>query len=1248
MKKFINLYPVQKTLRFELRPIGETLKHIEEKGILTADEHRAYAYGKVKKFIDEYHKANISKSLSGLVLDAEALNDVLLFLGKTDEALKNKASKALEKLRKQIADSFDIKSIFSDKLIKADLPAFLEDDDKNQLVAEFGNFTTYFTGFNENRRNMYTAEPKASGIAYRLINENLPKFIGNMKSFEAVREKLAEQIAELKSQFEPILEGIQVEDLFTDITDYSALLTQEMINRYNGLIGGKSEGSMKIKGLNEYINLYNQTHKDKLPKFVSLYKQILSDRDSLSWLPETFKSDNELLESIESFHRLFKSRISEGDDDNISLKELLVSLENYDLNGIYVSTGAGIASIMKSYTGDWNTLNKAMEEAYARLYPCVKEKDMPKHLEKREKYVKSFDSLSIADINGYIGKDRPLEKYFMTLGASSESGMTLFEQIEGNYEAIKDILNTEYRKSLIQQDDDIEKIKTYLDSIKGLQWFIKPLKGTGSESGRDGRFYGDFDELYRILDEVTPLYNMVRNYMTRKPYSEEKIKLNFDNSTLLAGWDVNKERDNSGVILRKDGQYYLAIMDKKFNKSFETIKFDVFDKKTSFEKMEYKFFKDITTMVPKCTTQKNEVKDHFKESNVTYQLFDPKTFIRPIFISKEIYDLNNLTFEGYKKFQSGYRETTNDFTGYQDAVQKWINFCLDFLAAYKSTSIYDLSKIKLQKFNDVASFYNETNKLLYKISFINIPDNYIKSLVNEGKLYLFQIYNKDFSEFSKGTPNMHTLYWKALFSEDNLKNVVYKLNGDAEVFFRKKSIQYDDEKMKKGFHHKLLKDKFSYPIIKDRRYTVDKFHLHVPITMNFKSYGMDSINMMVREYIKEGEIEHIIGVDRGERNLLYISLIDLGGNIIKQLSLNEIINQYNGSEHKTDYNSLLDKKQEDRLAARKNWKTIENIKDLKGGYLSQVVHIISKMMVDYNAIVVLEDLNSGFMRGRQKVEKSVYQQFEHMLINKLNYLVDKNLPPMEDGGLMRAYQLTSKFESFQKLGRQSGFLFYIPAWNTSKIDPVTGFTNFISTRYENIDSARELLGKFKDIRYNTNNGWFEFEIDNYSSFNPKACGKQEWTLCTYGTRIRTFRNENRNNEWDCEEIQLTAEFKELFKKYSIDYSDNLMGSILIQTSKDFFARMLSLLGLTLQLRNSRTESNEDYIISPVAGSDGRFYDSREHNSPTATLPADADANGAYNIARKGLWAIKQISLAEDLNKVNLAISNESWLKFVQK
>jgi len=65
----------------------------------------------------------------------------------------------------------------------------------------------------------------------------------------------------------------------------------------------------------------------------------------------------------------------------------------------------------------------------------------------------------------------------------------------------------------------------------------------------------------------------------------------------------------------------------------------------------------------------------------------------------------------------------------------------------------------------------------------------------------------------------------------------------------------------------------------------------------------------------------------------------------------------------------------------------------------------------------------------------------------------------------------------------------------------------------------------------------------------------------------------------------------------------------------------------------------------VANKKGEFY-----NSDTAAnnLPQNADANGAFNIARKGLWVIEQIKQTADLKKLKLAITNKEWLAFVQK
>ena len=286
------------------------------------------------------------------------------------------------------------------------------------------------------------------------------------------------------------------------------------------------------------------------------------------------------------------------------------------------------------------------------------------------------------------------------------------------------------------------------------------------------------------------------------------------------------------------------------------------------------------------------------------------------------------------------------------------------------------------------------------------------------------------------------------------------------------------------------------------------------------------------------------------------------------------------------------------------------------------------------------------MRGRQKVEKQVYQKFEKMLIDKLNYYVDKNKPYNDITGTLKALQLTNKFESFQKMGKQSGFLFYVPAWNTSKMDPVTGFVNLFQIKYESIEKTQLFFGLFEAIKFNSNKDYFEFSFD-YSKFTNKAEGTRlEWILCTYGNRIKTFRNPAQDNQWFNEQVGLTETYKKLFSKFKIDLnSSNLKKSIVEQSDKGFFEELIYLFKLTLQMRNSITNSNVDYLISPVANSKGEFY-----NSDTAdkNLPQNADANGAYNIARKGLWVIEQIKETTDLKKLKLAISNKEWLSFAQE
>ena len=1247
LQQFTKLYSQSKTLRFELRPIGGTLEHIVSSGLLEQDQHRASSYSRVKEIIDEYHKAFIECVLENfkLAYTAEGKKNSLqefytCYICKSKDETQKKLFEEIQKsLRKQIADSLTAddryKRIDKEDLIKKDLVAFVKTMEERQLIDEFKDFTTYFTGFHENRKNMYSAEAKSTAIAYRLIHENLPRFIDNMSVFDKVAASpLAEHFATLRTDFAEYLNVEEIAEMFR-LDYYNVVLTQKQIDVYNAIIGGKTieEKNIKIKGLNEYINLYNQQQKEKsarLPKLKPLYKQILSDRNAISWLPEQFESDEKVLEAIQkAYQELDEQVLNRSKEGEHSLKQLLLSLASYNLEKIYIRNDQQLTDLSQKVYGHWGVVSKALLEELKRAVPKKSKKETDEAYEERlNKIIKSQSSISIAQINQCVqalNAENPntLQAYFAELGAVNTDTLqkeNLFAQVENAYTEVKDLLNTPYPadKNLAQDKQNVEKIKDLLDAIKALQHFVKPLLGDGTEPEKDEKFYGEFTALWEELDKITPLYNMVRNYMTRKPYSTEKIKLNFENSTLMNGWDLNKEQDNTTVILRKDGLYYLAIMNKKHNKVFN-IKNMPTDGEC-YEKMEYKLLPGANKMLPKVFFSKSRI-DEFAPSETLLENYKNDTHKKgPNFNIDDCHALIDFFKASISKHED------------------WSKFGFQF----SETSTYE----------DLSGFYREVEQQGYKITFRQVSVAYIDQLVEEGKIYLFQIYNKDFSPYSKGTPNLHTLYWKMLFDERNLADVVYKLNGQAEVFFRKSSIRYEHPThpanqpiANKNALNEKKQSTFAYDLIKDKRYTVDKFQFHVPITMNFKSTGSENINKLVNEYIQQTDGLHIIGIDRGERHLLYLTVIDAKGNIKEQYSLNEIVNEFRGNQYKTNYHDLLAKREDERMKARQSWQTIENIKELKEGYLSQVIHKIAELMVKYNAIVVLEDLNQGFMRGRQKVESSVYQQFEKMLIDKLNYLADKKKHPEEPGGILNAHQLTSKFESFQKMGKQSGFLFYVPAWNTSKMDPVTGFVNLLDTRYETREKAKAFFGKFDAIRYNSGKGWFEFALD-YSKFTSKADDtRTHWTLCTIGNRIETFRDETKNSQWSSREVNLTDEFKTFFAKHGIDIHGNLKEAIASQDSADFFKGLLHLLKLTLQMRNSATGTEVDYIQSPVANEQGVFYNSDTCDN---TLPKDADANGAYNIARKGLWVIQQIKTADDLRNLKLAISNKEWLQFVQR
>lgn len=183
------------------------------------------------------------------------------------------------------------------------------------------------------------------------------------------------------------------------------------------------------------------------------------------------------------------------------------------------------------------------------------------------------------------------------------------------------------------------------------------------------------------------------------------------------------------------------------------------------------------------------------------------------------------------------------------------------------------------------------------------------------------------------------------------------------------------------------------------------------------------------------------------------------------------------------------------------------------------------------------------------------------------------------------------------------------------------------------------FSKFKSICYDVSEDCFSFKFkySDYKTYQKDFA--DNWEVYSHGKRIVHVLNSNGYRS--SEQVDLTKAIKELFDKYQIDYSSNadLIKAICCVDKEDFLKSLLGLFKLILQMRNS--DENNDYIISPVKNKLGKFYCSNQDDN--GKLPCDADANGAYHIALKGLYLVEKGLLD---NK--LVIETSKWFEFVQQ
>jgi len=1228
----------------------------------------------------------------------------------------------------------------------------IDEQELKKHLEQFKGFWGYLDGYNQNRENYYEVDKEAStAVATRIVHENLPTFCSNALRFEDRREEYLgiyqylkdnNHETKIKDSKGAEIEAEAISEEIFQINYFNECLAQSQIDEYNRIIGN----------YNYLINLYKQARRSekdfkKIDEFEKLKKQIGCGKKKLMFAALIKDKQSELTEdqkkmendggAILTVKTLLQKAKSAGDtmfnkgEDTEEIKtvpEFIQFLQGCDdWNGIYMSKSA-IRKISNMYFANWHNIedifidwyNGTDKEKKEMAKACItydKNRENPLKLrdavelsglfavmdkdEQSEHFFKDslFDNEDTNDYRGVLDKElTPSKNLINLLCFDIEQNIKVFLNNSGKIVALEKYKDENNQEG--EEDQTINDIKDWFDAatdaMRIVRYFaVRKSKMKGNipnatmEQALSNLLYGEEEQWFNWYDQI-------RNYLTKKPQDDVKenmLKLNFGNETLMDGWDMNKEHDNSTVILRKDGFYYLGIMD--------TTHKDVLDKEKvrttgeCYEKMDYKqiaLHSGVGGFVRKCfgTAQNfgwrcpnnclNEegkiiIKDDEAQANL-----------------KEIIDCHKDFFDKYEKDGFKYKDFNFDFR-------------------------------ESNKYEKLSEFYRDVEQQSYKITFRNVSVDYINNLVSEGQLYLFKIYNKDFStgknggNGSTGKPNLHTIYWRMLFDKNNLKDVVFTLNGKSEIFMRKPvakesptkhsigsklvNKRYKDGDTKKTIPEKIYREIYSYAngetkdisaeaqkyidekkaiikdvkheIIKDNRFYGDdiegtKYMFHCPITINFKAnkykepkYAYPEVNKKITDSLQQSANLQFIGIDRGEKHLVYSCIVDKDCKILK-CGHHDVING-------TDYVQKLEAVADERIIAKKNWQSQSRIKDLRDGYISHVVHSLVKETIKDDgkiaphAYIVLEDLSTEMKRGRQKFEKQVYQNLETALAKKLNFVVDKEAKQGELGSVTKALQLTPPINNYQDIEgkKQFGVMLYTRANYTSVTDPATGWrkTIYIKDGKEE-EIKKQFFEKFSKFGFDGKDYYFEYTEANAGHTWRMFSGKD-------GKPLPRFRNKKQKledkNIWVPEQINVVEILNKLFTKFdkTKSFKTQIENGVELQKvegrSETAWQSLRYALDLIQQIRNSGEKNSRDdnFLYSPVRNDNGEHFDTRNYkNNGELSEIRDADANGAYNIARKGLIMDKHIKYwinngrpktkvdGNEVSDLDLFISDREW------
>ncbi len=1265
-KDFNEKFPLTKTLRFELKPAAATAQHInwearDARDIFPEDRKRNAARPHLKEKMNELLAVFIDDALERLALDLHDIERYLAVrrdMARASDAKRRRAlAGELRKLEQDIARK--VGAFFgtgggkknagaaagpfrSEKLHGATIDDFAKSEkifallkrhyaDNQEFLrhlAAFEKFSSALKDLKLNREHYFKGELQSGTIARRVV-ENLGFFARNCVVFE---QHLRPRQKELKLAPDEV-------EMFSPRA-FNRVLSYRGIEEYNRKIGGAGgeAGEVSEEGINQRINHFNQTRsKDErpLPHLVPLYRQIGAPRELRV---EYIDSDQALLEVLE--HVAEQAPLLWAQARRF-FEDFFAKLERggHQEEKIYLHKST-VRAVAQEILSEWQALNdlfrgkKAISKDYTTLGALRNLVEQSGTAWRRlgdgaplswEDFVARWRYNTLARITGgevrSVHADHRAKAAFKPLPS-------LQKKFDDAVAELRAAVARKRRPAKGAWEAMVRAWREYLEAYVELArlehtFRVRTNKGKEDaldaipEESKDTAFYDAWRLLEHRIAELRPqkAFNKIRNYLTKVTDVPKEVRVYFS-PNFLEGWSKTKLSDNLGLFVRDgEGALHLAVFS-----GAAAVRALCENAPTAHRgggKPEWEMFmlqimadpaKDIPNlmMINGVATRKTGARQGGE--NKILREHKRKHLPAEVFALVEKY--------GYGK------KLAREVVG--DAIDTFIEYYKKCLIQYHERRGTGLSFSFKERYDSYEEFVGDVRQQAVKAWWQPLDVALLDRLVGEGKVLLFRICNKDLCTRACGAPNTHTILFRTLFSDENMSQVPlrFMLAGSGKIFLRDRR---EDKPHAKMLASGKLARRGDEPVYEQHRYYERKLHFHFPVKINnhLKERQHKEFNEEVR--VKLLEIPRaVLGVDRGERHLLYWALVDARGRYREGGDLNTI----GGA----DYARLLEARAQERKEAKQQWRAVENIAKLKAGYLSHVMHFLVQKALEHDAVIALENLHFRFMQKRGgQFERSVYQQFQKALLEKLQLVIDKENPHA-----FSAPQLVCLREgkratvSLQKLQGQHGIVFFVSPDYTSTTCPQCGWRKdlYLNYRGGGVEQVKKEVERRIEELYGEEGAihiTYRREEDGGTVRLTSAVDRLRWDAATRKTvaiSAAALTDALRRVVGAGAPEGALPGFSGAVAGMgtAIQSGNNVMEEMLACDDAATWRAFVYYLNTLLQIRNHYREGEKeqeevDFLQCPRCGFDTRAEDAHLKNG---------DAVGAYNIARKGLIALEQL------------------------